>query len=137
MKVVINTCYGGFGLSPKATKRLAKLEGRECYFFEQDFPEKAYIPVSVEQASGYCTAFDIPNPNALRRSEEINRHLIHYSDSMDRSDPKLLQVVEELGKEANGDYAKLSIVEIPDGINWVIDAYDGIECVEEAHRSWY
>ena len=35
MKVVINTCFGGFGLSNKAIKRYLELEGKECYFYKQ------------------------------------------------------------------------------------------------------
>lgn len=35
MKVVINKCYGGFGLSPKAEKRLGELMGKEIYFYKQ------------------------------------------------------------------------------------------------------
>lgn len=34
MKVVINSRHGGYGLSAKAMKRLAELNGEECYFFE-------------------------------------------------------------------------------------------------------
>jgi len=33
MKIVINKCYGGFGLSPLAIKELAKLNKKKCYFF--------------------------------------------------------------------------------------------------------
>jgi len=35
-KIVINTCFGGFSLSPKAIKRISELKGKECYFF--NFP---------------------------------------------------------------------------------------------------
>ena len=53
-----------------------------------------------------------------------------------RSDENLVRVVEKLGDKANGSYAKLRIVEIPDDVNWEIDDYDGIETVREKHRSW-
>ena len=53
-----------------------------------------------------------------------------------RADPLLVQVVEELGDKANGSHAKLKIVEIPDGVKWEIDQYDGMESVDEVHRSW-
>ena len=32
--------------------------------------------------------------------------------------------------------AELAIVEIPDGIEWEIDDYDGIETIAETHRTW-
>lgn len=34
MEIVINVCYGGFSLSPEATKLLAAKKGKECYFFD-------------------------------------------------------------------------------------------------------
>lgn len=53
-----------------------------------------------------------------------------------RDDPFLLQVVTALGEEANGKYAKLKIVEIPEDVKWTIEEYDGQEWVAEAHRTW-
>jgi len=47
-----------------------------------------------------------------------------------------VQMVEELGKKANGDYSKLRIVQIPDDVNWYIHEYDGMEHVAEQHRTW-
>ena len=56
--------------------------------------------------------------------------------NFERADPTLVEVVEELGAEANGFAAELEVVEIPGGIQWDIDDYDGIETVHEQHRSW-
>ena len=53
-----------------------------------------------------------------------------------RNDPRLVEIVERLGDAANGPYAKLRIVEIPDNVNWQIAEYDGYEHVEEVHRTW-
>lgn len=53
-----------------------------------------------------------------------------------RNDPKLVECVEKLGEEANGTYAELKVVEIPDDVNWEIGEYDGLEWVEEVHRKW-
>lgn len=137
MKIVTNNCYGGFGLSAKATKRLAEMEGKECYFFIRNYPDRTYVQVTEEEAQaslGYWHAFDVIDPN--RKDLDTNEHGIYYSQ-IERDDPRLIQVVEELGDEANGDCAKLRIVEIPDGTQWEIDEYNGNEHVEEVHQKWY
>ena len=55
-----------------------------------------------------------------------------------RAYDKLIECIETLGEEADGDYAELKIVEIPDdvGYNWHIDEFDGMESIHENHRHW-
>lgn len=155
MKLVINRCFGGFSLSARAVKRLAELKGRPAYFFKQNISaglRSPYIPIPVEQADGEFIffAFDVPNPNEVLSSgdwrqmtqeqrEQANAvDTEHSLDSRpaDRADPDLVRVVEEMGEAANGAHAKLAIVEIPDGVEWGIDEYDGIEHIAESHRTW-
>lgn len=70
-------------------------------------------------------------------SEEALKELnIKYSWEITRDDERLIKVVEKLGDRANGACAELKIVEIPDYVDWEIDEYDGLESVDEAHRSW-
>ena len=57
-----------------------------------------------------------------------------YDD--ERTNPKLIEVVETLGQSASGACADLKVIEIPEGIKWYISEYDGFETVEEEHRSW-
>ena len=53
-------------------------------------------------------------------------------DCSDRTDPKLIEVVERLGKDANGGCASLRVVEIPEeATDWRLEEYDGAETV------WY
>ena len=59
-----------------------------------------------------------------------------YSRDIPREDAALVQVVEEMGKLANGQCARLKTVEIPDDVNWYIEDYDGLEWVAERHRTW-
>jgi len=56
---------------------------------------------------------------------------------MARDDPDLIAVVEKLGEAANTWLSSLSIVEIPEGVNWYIEEYDGLEWVAERHRKWF
>ena len=59
-----------------------------------------------------------------------------YKDHDLRTDPKLIECVETLGEDANGRWAVLEVVEIPDNISWEIDEYDGVETIHETHRVW-
>ena len=155
MKVVINSCYGGYSISALAIKRLAELNNKPCFFFKTEFNNnKSYhIPCSIEECkkSLFFSAYTVPNPDEYTASakdwhemsdEEKTEHNRRYDEisldirPSDRTDPLLIKVIEELGEDANGSCAKLTIVEIPDGIDYEIDEYDGIEHIAEKHRTW-
>jgi hypothetical protein len=59
-----------------------------------------------------------------------------YDFELDRDNPQLVQIVEQLGTRANTCYSSLKVVEIPDNVEWTIGEYDGCEWVAEAHRTW-
>ena len=151
MKIVINNCFGGFNLSPKAVKRLAELQDKECYFFNKSFGGGTKYTPTDNPKSILWTAFMIPNPNEVlnndsnwatlsleQRTEQNKKYNEVKLDSSpeNRADPLLVKVVEELGKEANGSCAELKIVEIPDDVKWEISEYDGNEHIAEKHRTW-
>lgn len=115
-KIVINKRFGGFGLSKAAMIRLREL-GSEAALKEPIEPGEKYYDGSV---------FD-PGLRILTAS---------FSPDIDRDDPLLIQVVEEMGDAADGDYATLAIIEIPDDVEWEIDEYDGKEHIAEKHRTW-
>jgi len=57
----------------------------------------------------------------------------------DRTNPKLIEVVEQLGRKANGLCANLKVIEVLDDVDWYIDDYDGWESIHEKHEkheSW-
>lgn len=117
MKVVINRCYGGFGLSDAAVIRYAELKGINLVMEE-----------SNERIGGSVFYLD---------GIKDNEHYWSYYDlSDDRADPFLVQVVEELGQAANGFAADLHVINIPDDIEYSVEEYDGIEWVAEKHRTW-
>lgn len=149
MKVVINKCYGGFGLSPLAVTKYAQRKngGKPVYWYQQEskFPKPdIYTKLTLEQAQDSKRAFgpkafsaEVPaNPTKAELDEFWEKHYID-SRPEDRSDPDLIAVIEELGEErASGALAELKIVEIPDGVEYEIEEYDGIEWVSEVHRRW-
>ena len=59
-----------------------------------------------------------------------------FDRDLDRDDPVLVAVVEEMGKEANGFCAELKVIEIPDDVEWEVEEYDGLEWIAEKHRTW-
>jgi hypothetical protein len=150
MEIVINRCFGGFSLSPLAIKELAKLKGKECYFFKcKIFSNKEYEMISLEEAQKELVflSYSVSNPqdyklnkpdkNGLYKSANKRAEKISLESSPeDRTDKDLIKVVKKLGKKANGRFANLKIIKIPDGIEWEITEYDGLEIVEEEHKSW-
>lgn len=156
MKIVINKCFGGFGLSPLAVQELAKLNNRPCYFFTKPNYTGPYIPATLEEATSMLWwAFDVPNPNESisqptaaewhqMSQKEKQAHNSGYSShdlshhyEQERDDAKLIAVVESLGGKASDKCAELAVVEIPDGVEWEINEYDGQEHVAERHETWH
>lgn len=122
-KVVINSCYGGFGLSDKAVKFYAKAKGIELYTSDEDshFGPHYYL----------CPASEYETLNLEKQNE-----MYFVPRSIDRTDADLINIVETLGEEANGWAADLKVVEIPDDVEWQLEEYDGAEWVAEKHRTW-
>jgi hypothetical protein len=131
MKVVVNTCYGGFSVSEAAIKRYAEIKGLTLYPENDEYGTTYYI-VPKDQRE------NLDNWEDLTLEERIasNRRADAQELKVER-DETLAQVVEELGKAANGEYADLAIVEVPNDVSWRISEYDGKEWVAEVHRTWY
>jgi hypothetical protein len=149
MKIVINSCFGGFSLSALAVQKLAQRKGRDCYFFEPLLSSEGYKFLTLEEAEkcSMFLAYSVPNPQDYRLNERDENGLFKSANERakkisldnrpdDRSDPDLIAVVEELGNKANGKCANLKIVEIPDGVDYEIAEYDGNEHIAEKHRIW-
>jgi hypothetical protein len=138
MKIVINNCHGGFGLSEEAVVRLFELMGKPVWPEKTKYGFNNYYLVSPEERVTRISDddfYDLPidkrqEYNEACSSETFDERAIH------RADPVLVQVVEELGEEAAGRFASLKIVEIPDDVDWEIEEYDGDEWVTEKRRTW-
>lgn len=133
-KLVFNQCYGGFGLSKEAVQRYWEIKGQQVWIEEDnEFNYHNFLTVWLVSPEERQKQKSTEEFLALSMNERIaynDAYLTqtwHDSD-VDRHDPVLVQVVEELGDKANGQYAKLAIKEVSGPYR--ITEYDGYETVE-------
>ena len=132
MKVVISICHGGFSLSHDGTLAYLAKKGITVY------PEgKKYHLVPPDQRMDVSTM----DWNSMTEEQryawnKAYSKTVFYDYDLDRTDPELVAVVQELGDKANGRCAELKVVDIPDDVEWQIEEYDGSEWVAEKHRIW-
>lgn len=153
MKVILNKCYGGFGISPMAHKLYAEKKGIELYPYVEDnsnyiskggtiYHKTDWTDERVNRIliTHYFTKdlgkSIIENKNNKSEFNELYKNYSLYINDKYRTDPILIEVVEELGEKANGNFADLQIVEIPDGMEYTIDEYDGIETLHQKVQKW-
>jgi len=104
MKIALNKCYGGFGVSRAVFEALGKEWDGYGHLGNEDFGIEGSL------------------------STDYNAFRVH---------PDLIAAIEAVGVEkASGKLSLVVIVDIPDGMSWVIDDYDGMETVHERNRSW-
>jgi hypothetical protein len=100
-RIVVNNDIGVFGLSRVAAALLAERKG-----FDLSFDHDDILRV-------------LPNGRA-----------VPLAASLDRADPVLVGVVEELGTAAWGENAELRVVTIPESATWKLHSVCGYEFVE-------
>ena len=135
-KVVYNACYGGFGLSKEACQRYWDIKGQQVWIEQNpEFISSDIFDVWLVSPEDRIEKKDTDNFYAMSMDERVaynqaySKQIWYYRD-VDRHDPALVQVVEELGKKAGGNYAELAIAEVYGPYR--IDEYDGYESVETA-----
>ena len=132
-KIVVNRQHGGFNLSHIATVLYWEKKGIKITAYTRSVKDGLYYKCE-DPTDYFWVHYSTLDENTIT-SGEINNNYI--SDrNMNRDDPDLISVVEELGDRANGEHATLEIVEIPDGIDWEIEECDGYEHISEKHRRW-
>ena len=119
MKVAINTCFGGFNLSHKAIIAYAKRKGLNLVF----------KPDNVEDDTTFVHYY---TKEPMVEANYYDTEEIYHS----RADIDIIAVIEDLGQDADGRFAKLKIVTIPDDVEYTIEDYDGLEHIAEQHRTW-
>lgn len=146
MKVVINNCFGGFGLSAKAVRKYAELCGFDVFAYADrrmlkniyDSKDRTIVKLTDEQEEEknhiiYWIKNDLGEETT---SEKLNSAEWFHDRDIKRNDDSLIKTIKLLKKEANGRCASLKVVTIPDNVDYEIDEYDGLESIHEKHRSW-
>ena len=145
MKIAVNKCYGGFALSEKATLRMAELKGIKLaiyyeymYFHSDGEVCVKYFKERQKDADSFSMAYYLIVDTKKTELDELEManyltnegsyYKSFYEDSS-RVDSELIQTIEELGEEANSSYSNIKIVEIPDGSDFSINEYDGMETI--------
>lgn len=103
MKLLINVCYGGYGLSDEAFQLWAQ-------------KKNIVLIKNTTEYGGY--------------SYYTDGGKIISEDDIDRDDPTIIEVFEELGSErTSGNHGELSLVELPDGCEYDLTEFDGWESI--------
>lgn len=140
MKIVINNCFGGFGLSHEAMLRYFEIKGITVYPEQgKDYWEHwTYWTTKPEDRLPSKEGDEFHKmsiKDRLAYNKQWSEQTVYERD-IARNDPALVQAVEELGSKANGKYSELKVVDVPDNLLWHISEYDGCESVAENHRTW-
>lgn len=145
MKVVINRCHGGFGLSAKAIKWLHQKRSdlikeyapdSDYYKSKMDFFGKLSSRKKTDLGDGY-TAITALTDTVMFNGNMLTTTEYDMNTEDFRTHRDTVAVVEALGsKEASGMCAELKVVEIPNYIQFQIEEYDGSEWIAEKHNTW-
>lgn len=134
MEIVINKCWGVFGISREAKLALAHTN---CPHIKRWKP-KDYYGSSPDWEAMFERDKEDGKSEQMFDVDVMWDDIItdEHSNDQSRTCTFLIDIIKQLGDKANGHYAELKIVEIPDGTNFEIDDYDGMESVDEVHSRW-
>lgn len=135
-KVILNKCFGGFGLSKEAYELYAKKKGISVFHYIQENLKKEIYTYATDDNRTFDFYFTKDfGDNVYISNEDFKKYFLNLDENF-REDKTLIEVVEELGEKANTFYSNLKIVEIPDDLDYVIDNYDGIETLHQKVQEW-
>ena len=150
MKIILNKCYGGFGVSTEAYQLYARKKGFELYpyihigrYMTGNTDECCFKKIewknimfsNIATIRYFYLKKDYGDKISEEDFEEIDDDYIRIDESY-RTDPVLIDVVEELGVYASGLGSKLIVVDIPDDLDYVIDKKDGFEVLHQRVQTW-
>lgn len=132
MKVILNKCFGGFHPSHEAYMRYAEKKGIQLFCYELT----ASHDYKKTQRGGIFSYYFMKDFGDTIKREDVDWNSMLRLSKDFREDSTLIEVVEELGEKASSGVSDLQVVEIPDGMKYVIDDYDGVETLHADVPTW-
>ena len=136
MQIVLNGCFGGFGISNLALYELIK-RGSQTILTKSIFEYTGEYHTLDEFFKHYKSSYrndaviDIGEYKAYKYSEGLYKddQVFYFNDiPSNRTDNILIEVIKELGEQSWGLYAELYVISCPN--NFEISNYDGMESID-------
>ncbi|NBT60061.1 hypothetical protein EBT16_14915 [bacterium] len=134
VKIVYNSEPGVFGISEEGMKRYAELKGIPLYVEKNKRGVNEYWTVSPEERVGIIfdqREYRKASEDEQRLSRELYKKYTMSCFIFERTDPALVQVVEELEELAYGEHAVMQIAVLKEGTKYrIIDEESAGEFVQ-------
>ncbi|MDN5467792.1 MAG: hypothetical protein L0F89_03165 [Lactococcus raffinolactis] len=142
MELVLNKCYGGYGLSHAAKMKILEKKGVEVFpyipiesddIFERTLKRVSEKELISENRSIFQNIYYFqkdPGKDEFDINQSVEDGLDYNEfdfDNVERFDKVLVETIKELSDKANTRFSNLKVVEIPDGAEFEISDYDGVE----------
>ena len=136
-KILLNKCYGGFSVSRKAYELYAKKKGFDLFIYKLEIKTGNLFYIKTNDDNSLYTTYTNKDLGDVVKGYIADEDRVELNDTM-REDETLIEVVEELGAEANSKFSSLVIVKVPESVakDYVIDNYDGIETLHKRVQIW-
>ncbi|MGJ8729300.1 hypothetical protein ACRW9N_02410 [Listeria aquatica] len=145
MKIILNKCFGGFGFSHVAKINVLEAKGLKVYPYKVEEESRNDFDSGVTLTKidkFYRSERELEMIVYLKKPLETNKVKLKfeefYGDAFEgneytfdndelRIDKDAIAIVEQLGAAASGRFSQLEVFVIPDGSEFMITEYDGIE----------
>ena len=142
MKIILNKQSDGiFSVSDKGYRLYCEKIGKTAYLYNEYKYDMGYLyridnDTDKDNRHYVCCVKDY-GKYFVKESELKEKDILYLSADEYRENPILVEVVEELGKEASDKYSDLRVINIPDNVDYTIDTQNGVETLYVIGQSYW